>query len=271
MKQLLLFTFFFISGISVAFSQSCDPNQMYVDSTFGVYPSPYDSTTMMGGIQDTACINQYFATELTVVIPDEIDLPNPPITVALNSITVTDISGAPSGMDYVCNPPDCIFEPSDEMGCMQLYGTAEASNSPGDYVLALEGEVSTPLGNFDLGLVLSFLSNGSYFVTLEPEGSPNCTVVPVSTNDILSEQIKITSTPNPFSDFATININSEIAEDLTLNVFNVLGKLVSSQTIQLIEGDNTMEFDGTNLVNGIYHFTFTDGKGVLSQKLVVQK
>lgn len=72
------------------------------------------------------------------------------VTVTLNQITVTGITGIPQGLSFTCSAPNCIYFPSQnppatERGCVKICGIPTI---PGNYnvVVSVVAQVSTPLG-----------------------------------------------------------------------------------------------------------------------------
>jgi len=61
------------------------------------------------------------------------------------------------------------------------------------------------------------------------------------------------------------------ASDVTFTVTNLLGKVVTTQKLAGNRGVNEVNFDAANVPNGVYLYTITDGKNVISKKLVVNK
>ena len=269
MKHFLLICLVALFSISFAQAQFdvCQPDVMYADSAFGVYPPPFDTVTMTGGIDESACIGQAFYYALTLVVPPTVQVP--PITANVETIIITNVLGLPSGLEIACNPPSCEFVPEDSLVCAYIFGTADESNAPGEYPLSLEGEIKTNITTITFEQLFILLQAGSYSLTLEPNGSPTCTVV--ATEEPLNDHVRIETAPNPFTDFTTIQIHSDITDELELNVYNLLGEQVHAQTIFVSSGTNSVEFDGSRLAVGVYHFTFTDGQSILSQKLLVQR
>ena len=60
--------------------------------------------------------------------------------------------------------------------------------------------------------------------------------------------------PNPTNNILSIDIQSPESEEFTLNIFNSIGQIVLTKTIQITKGLTTETFDISNLSNG--YFTF---------------
>ncbi|MFK7809467.1 MAG: T9SS type A sorting domain-containing protein, partial [Saprospiraceae bacterium] len=118
--------------------------------------------------------------------------------------------------------------------------------------------------------LFNLLDIENYTITLEEENSGNCFVVNVQ--EPLNDQVRIETSPNPFSLETNISIYSErVNEELQLEVFTMLGERVHSETINLAYGNNVIPFDGSRLSEGVYFFNFSDGNTMLTQKMIVAR
>jgi len=78
--------------------------------------------------------------------------------------------------------------------------------------------------------------------------------------------------PNPFNPTTTISWQSPIDNLVTLRVFDVLGCEVITLVNKFISaGTHSIEFDGTNLPNGIYFYRIKIGNYIETRKLILQK
>jgi hypothetical protein len=78
--------------------------------------------------------------------------------------------------------------------------------------------------------------------------------------------------PNPFNPTTTISYTLPERADVNLEVFDVLGRTVSSQNLgPLPAGDHEYEFDGALLASGVYFYRMTAGPNVLTKKMVLLK
>jgi len=73
--------------------------------------------------------------------------------------------------------------------------------------------------------------------------------------------------PNPASDEVSLNIDNTNNTNLTLNIYNVTGKLINSETLQ----QNQQQIDIGNLNNGIYLIEIKSKKWTEKQKLIIQR
>jgi len=77
--------------------------------------------------------------------------------------------------------------------------------------------------------------------------------------------------PNPFNEVTTISLNSKLQGDFNFQVFDLLGKQVHTSAINLREGKNTIEYNGSGLDNGIYIYTIENELGAVSGKMVLKR
>ncbi|MCC6372916.1 MAG: T9SS type A sorting domain-containing protein [Bacteroidia bacterium] len=79
--------------------------------------------------------------------------------------------------------------------------------------------------------------------------------------------------PNPSNDVTFLNIQSQNASSINVNVYDITGKLVMTpvQNSNLTMGDNKFELNTSNLQNGIYFVTLSTANGKETVKLVVNK
>lgn len=79
--------------------------------------------------------------------------------------------------------------------------------------------------------------------------------------------------PNPSKDVVTLTVNSQNTNALTVNVYDITGKMVlapvKNQTLNA--GENKYSLNTSELNNGIYFVTLTTANGKETVKLIVNK
>jgi len=73
--------------------------------------------------------------------------------------------------------------------------------------------------------------------------------------------------PNPANDFTTIKISEEYANGLQFNLYDIKGSVIMSQSIT--QGQNKININTSNLKDGQYFYSLTDGDRVTTKKLVI--
>lgn len=75
-----------------------------------------------------------------------------------------------------------------------------------------------------------------------------------------------TVAPNPFSDNFTVNIQSPSLEDITIKVYDMIGKLVDEQTLETI---NVSEYQlGKGYSSGVYNIIVSQGENTKTLRVV---
>ena len=267
MKKILL-----ILGLTLCLIQlhaqdvACIPDSSFVDSTRVVFPLPLDPNTGEGGIAAfPACIGDPYELVFTFKIGDSAVVNGFPVDLIRAEIATTGaIEGLPEGINYFCNPPDCIF-PDTTLGCIVLRGTPTENNTVGvNNLIISAGVVLDVIGVFNT-TIPGPLFTGEYNLTINEMGQ--CTSV--STNDFLAENIALANIPNPVIDRTMIEISSEISGDFQFQVFDVAGKLLHNQTIQLANGYNAFEYDASALGAGMYIYAIGNETGAIAEKMIV--
>lgn len=88
------------------------------------------------------------------------------------------------------------------------------------------------------------------------EALGNTSVKNEQSNSISSLQIF----PNPVINKATVNFNLSKSSNVTLEVFNLTGKLIKQERLgKLAKGENKIELDMANYITGMYLVKMTDG------------
>ena len=77
--------------------------------------------------------------------------------------------------------------------------------------------------------------------------------------------------PNPFSDRATLAFTTPLGGNVKMEVYNLLGSVVSSRTIAAGKtGVNFITLQARDFPAGVYIVSLTDGKSTLTRRMVVK-
>lgn len=97
-----------------------------------------------------------------------------------------------------------------------------------------------------------------------------------STSNILSaifptlEAGKLSVYPNPSNGLINLNFTTDTQTAGQLNVFDIMGRLIFSNTFNARQGNNYNQFELLSLKSGIYHIRLELGSEVLTQKLILK-
>ncbi|MBN1462707.1 MAG: T9SS type A sorting domain-containing protein [Paludibacteraceae bacterium] len=88
-----------------------------------------------------------------------------------------------------------------------------------------------------------------------------------SVSEMKSDNATYSLYPNPASNNVTVDINTTNKIDLTLNIYSVTGKLITSYSFL----QDKYQMDVSNLENGIYFVEIISNQWKKSQKLIIQR
>ncbi len=257
MKYLFYTLFYSLSFLNLS-AQNCLPDSIYRDSATGVYPRPVSADYPNGGIKKKACINKPYDFTFTVVVPDSVLVPplTTPIPLEKAAIdTANAIINLPKGIKYSCNPPDCIFKKK-TFGCLILQGTADNSNSPGEYKPVIHMKLTVNLG-FPVDYNLDYPGTnfpGEYILTLVSEN--DC--VAATKDQSLATNLWY---PNPNQGHLQ-NLSTHIEH---VKIYNMAGKLVYSE--------NGLNNSNVNLnplnMEGIHFIHWIENNQAYVQKIII--
>lgn len=167
--------FLYVFGLT-AQNPVCVPNPIYADSSAGVYPLPYHEVLFPDeGIQDTVCIGQDFEYTFTAVLKDSISWMG--FSFILNSLEImpSGVLNLPQGLQYGCNPPNCVFL-ANTMGCLKIFGTASETNDPGLFDLQLRTKIVVANGLISVidTLPKLLIPGAHYYLPVEAADSGYC-------------------------------------------------------------------------------------------------
>lgn len=263
-KNFTLFVFT-LWVISQSFGQTCTPDSTVIGADFPVQPLPLTPDNPDGGIQDTACVGEFFDFTFSAFVGDTLDLGTIPLV--LDSIRMAPtgaIVGLPMGLEYSCNPPSCVFIPG-ELGCIYVNGVVDQSVSAGTYPLEL---TVTAFANTGLSLPVTLpnplLFPGEYNLEVSACSS-------TSTNDLLSELVETAMIPNPVQDRANLNVNSQVTGATTLEIMNLTGSVIFKEKVNLNKGANTIDINTAHFESGLFVYVLSNQFGAVSGKFVVAK
>ncbi len=92
-------------------------------------------------------------------------------------------------------------------------------------------------------------------------------------NDNLPQNISSVSSiwPNPVRENGTITVNATSNLNLTFNIYDLTGQVVSTSTVKAIKGENNISLQTSRLASGCYYLRMiTDDGGTLVRKFIVK-
>jgi hypothetical protein len=273
MKKAVLILLLAGLAAATAEAQTCTPDPTLTQTGELISPA-FNTPSDPSPNTVPACIGEPYSMTVSFNIPDTITVPGPGgqlITAPLDSIHINS-SGAivnlPSGLSYICNPPNCTFE-KNTLGCLLIFGTPDANNTTGTVDLSINITAYSPaFFNFPVPLTLPQQLSDTLHYFLEVRSAGQCNV---GVNTLNEEIVSIKNTPNPFSGQTIITVDAVKGGDFSFDVFDVLGQRVYADQVRLHPGLNNMTFDGGNQSNGIYYYVFSNADGRVSRMMVIQR
>ncbi|MEM8526777.1 MAG: T9SS type A sorting domain-containing protein [Bacteroidota bacterium] len=268
--KLLSTIFLSLFLVPFVFAQSpCEPDPMFTD-TLGVFPPPIDTTVEnpSEGIDVIACIGKPYDFTFTIAIGDSLRIQT--FVLAVDSITMspdTAVMGLPAGLTYDCGFPDCTFL-RDTTSCISISGVPDESNTPGEYLLTIEGSFHSGFLTQPTTIPGEFFP-GFYTLKLEAADSEVCATS--NTNKIVTPQLEMSISPNPTSSFARLKVEVPESDVYQYRIFNMLGREVFNAPIRLNVGTSEHEFDFGFLPNGLYLYSLSNENMQLTRRLIIRK
>lgn len=259
---LLLLTVCTVAGLQ---AQTCvrDSTVLQEDSTI-ILPRPYSDTYPFNDLA-VGCIGQPYLQSFTLNIPATFTYQGFTVPITSASIATSGaLEGQPAGITYLCDPPNCVFN-ANTLGCILLYGTPTAANTPGTFDLLINATVNTQFGPVPITFP-GAVAPGSYSIVLN--AADNCAS---SAYDLASQVIGIKNQPNPFAQQTTIEVESVVDGDFQFDVTDLTGRRLHSQTIRLIQGTNQFTFDAGELADGTYFYSLSNREGKVTRVMVIAR
>jgi hypothetical protein len=239
-------------------AQTCSPDPLYADSLFGIWPDTNDNLPC--GLP-----NVYYETVLQFKMPTEaaqIDPVTYPPGIPVNTVTLSNVSGLPSGIAFTTNTassnPANQWNGGDQ-GCALLLGSAAA----GTYNVTIDVIGNISIGGQAADVPISF---GGYRLIIDPSCDTSVTVS-LEERDMGMKIIQ--NVPNPFSTVTSIDYRLPKSDEVNFLVYDALGKNVHQETLRGQTGLNTIEFNRGVLPKGIYLYQLNTTTDKVSGKMVV--
>ncbi|MBL4704537.1 MAG: T9SS type A sorting domain-containing protein [Flavobacteriales bacterium] len=232
-------------------AQSCAPDPFYMDSSYGAWP---DTITNFVPAQEGV----FYSEVLDFKLPSDAGDIDPLYSgIPVDSAVLTDVTGLPPGLTYVCDQASCSWL-GGAQGCASLFGTPTVPGSY-DVVIELDGYITVPL----IGSISQPATFTGYVIVVSPAAGISI----YHKDDFAVSQ----NSPNPFGEETRIDFKTGTAGEVTLRVMNLLGSVVHTQQVQANPGDNTIRFKNNGLSNGVYVYTLSNGLKSVTKKMTIRR
>jgi len=165
--------------------------------------------------------------------------------------------GLPPGLSLAGTPSTLKF-PGNDTSCMIVYGTPTTA---GSYTLSFT--LKTYMNEFP-GVAVNTQTIGYYIINIAP-------AVGIHTFNGMQGFQVMQNSPNPVKDNATIKFVSNTEGKAKFNVFNVAGQKVFEKEISAARGDNSFDFDASQLENGVYLYSVELNQQKQCRRMVIAR
>ncbi len=273
MKKSLLFTLLFLLSLTVFAQQNpCVPDASLQDSTFGLWPDTIQNLPI-------AQLDTYYEEHIQIKTPNtvgevmgdpyEIEVLGFPVNIApleIDSIKLVGVNGLPSIMSTYLSNSDSVFM-GNNIACVSLFGTPGVDElGIHELSLIIDGWINVSV----IGTVSLYEQLGDYETIDGYKLVVQSEMVSINENNNLSFSVSQNS-PNPFSNRTSIEFNSTNEGEYLFSVVNLLGEVQDNRIIYAKYGSNKIDFDASALSSGIYFYTLSNAKGIITKKMIINK
>ena len=262
MKKLsTLLVLLLLAAGAVQAQSSCTPDPQFTSP--GVYPLPTSGT--LNGTENVA-YSQVFTVNVpadtTIDLTAIIGFPTPPVNVSVNYQTITGVNGLPTGLNYNCDTIACWWA-GGTSGCLEVSGTPTQT---GQFTFNMLGDlnITVPSGVPIIGGTQQNIPTPlAYQLTIDPA---------TSVDPALNSAFSVSqNTPNPFGYETEISIFSPFSADVSLEVYDLQGKVVKRDQFSQVSGEFSFTLNASDLVPGIYLYRLDNGQESVIRKMVVNR
>lgn len=248
--------FFLTLTLAFAFvgaQAQCTPDPQFTIA--GIYP---DSATGL----PNAMVGQAYNEVITIISPVDTStvILGQTISVTIQTIELTSVTGLPPSFSYDCATTNCIFA-GGSTSCAVLTSAGPTSAEIGSHQVIMNTTTTVDAGLFGIQTQNDVVDY--YYINVS-----NATSVINQFNDFTFELKDIS--PNPLNSNAKIQFISGISADVVFTVYNNLGKKIEERNIAASRGVNNIEISAKDYANGMYLYSINNGIQVVSKRMIIE-
>jgi len=252
-KILLLIILLSVFTINILYSQCTPENEE-------TCPDPENNGQLCPDTLQDAEVGKLYSEVFTILAPPEYVVEGTD-TIDLHHIQLMSIDSLPEGLTWISNSPDTVFMVGSYY-CVLLEGTPVQT---GKYNLRITvdvyAEVSPVLPPIK---VATQTDSTSLSITVKPESS--------GIQDKLSKEFDVIECkPNPFDRTTQLGIFAKHHELMSLQVYDLVGKLIYTEDLMADPGENYFQFDGTDLPQGMFIYSVSNQQIRISKTFIKTK
>ncbi len=232
------------------------------------YIIPDSATNFANG-----CAGQYYEQIIYIKAPNDTSITylGSPVSAHVDSFVINStITGLPSGLivesvpALTLLPTSRLIVPGNTMACIKISGIMPATATG---TINLTMAVRAYLHVLSIIPIDTAANVNYYHINITP--AP-CSPSSVQLLNKYSFNI-IGAVPNPADYISKIQFESKNEKTYTMKLSNAVGEVVLTNVINAKSGINTIPIDVSNVANGLYMYSLSDGQNILSDKLQVAK
>ena len=249
-KILLILTLAFIF---IGANAQCTPDSQYTIA--GIYP---DSATGL----PNAMVGQAYNEVITIISPVDTStvILGQTISVTIQTIELTSVTGLPPSFSYDCATTNCIFA-GGSTSCAVLTSAGPTSAEIGSHQVIMNTTTTVDAGLFGIQTQNDVVDY--YYINVS-----NATSVINRFNDFTFELKDVY--PNPVNSNAKIQFISGSSANVVFSVFNYLGEKIEERNIAASRGVNDIEISAKDYANGMYLYSINNGIQVVSKRMIIE-
>ena len=251
MKKILLTLTLALAFIGV--QAQCTPDPQF--TLPGIYP---DSATGLSN----AIVGQAYNEVITIISPlDTSVLYNGIVlSVTVQTIALTSVTGLPPSFSYDCAAPNCIFA-GGSTSCAVLSSPSPTISEIGSHQIIMNTTTTVDAG---IGFPITQDDVVDYYYI----NVTNATSVINQFHDFTFELKDVF--PNPVNNNAKIQFISGNSADVVFTVFNYLGEKIEEKNIAASRGVNNIEISAKDYANGMYLYSINNGIQLVSKRMIIE-
>jgi len=209
-----------------------------------------------------------YSTILQFKVPDTSNYPLAGNTykVAIKDITLTGITGlaaipysGTNQFSFSSNPSNGVFT-GGSVCCMQIFGTPALGTAGNTYNLSIKLKIHATFGSSPI----SFDSTVTVYRIIV---DVNTGIPSINRNRFDLSQ----NYPNPVKDKTNISFNVPTRGLAEFHVYNLVGGVLYSKTIDAKAGMNILSYDSKDLEQGVYFYSLTYNGMTLTKRLIIDR
>ena len=248
--------FFLTLTLAFAFvgaQAQCTPDPQFTIT--GIYP---DSATGL----TNAMVGQAYNEVITIIslLDTSTVILGQTISVTIQTIELTSVTGLPPSFSYDCATTNCIFA-GGSTSCAVLTSAGPTSAEIGSHQVIMNTTTTVDAGLFGIQTQNDVVDY--YYINVS-----NATSVINQFNDFTFELKDVF--PNPVNSNAKIQFISGNSADIVFTVFNYLGEKIEERNIAATRGVNDIEISSKDYANGMYLYSINNGIQVVSKRMIIE-